>query len=182
MNADDWKKRRSEYSVDLTIARLRFDYLVNPRNGKEVKVSVLESPSAANVVALTAADEVVLIRQYRFGTERITTELPGGMIDGDEDVLVAARRELREETGYTSANWIPLGKVPANPVFQDSYIHNFLCLDAVRTHTELLLDEAEDIEVLTLPWAAALAALHDGTIDHPHSIAGLVRAAHYLKR
>jgi ADP-ribose pyrophosphatase len=70
-------------------------------DGHEADFEVLANPDTVAVLALTAQDEVVLVRQYRPGPERVLDELPGGVVDDGEEPLAAARRELLEETGYT---------------------------------------------------------------------------------
>ena len=163
---------RSEPGQDLTIAKIRFDHLRNERNGAEIKVSILESPDAANVVALTPENEVLLVEQYRFGTGAITLELPGGMIDAGEEPLVGVQRELREETGYTGSDWTYLGKIASNPVFQDSYIHHFLLRNAELTHPTHF-DAAEDLRLHRVPVETVWAWLRAGRIGHPHSMTAL---------
>lgn len=112
---------------------------------------ILSGGNAVNVIALTSANEIVLVRQYRFGTSSYTLELPGGLVDPDESPIKAAVRELEEETGFTtSEKLISLGKIGQNPVFMESYVHHFLALD-VRLTNQQMLDVGECIEVILMP-------------------------------
>ena len=79
-----------------------------------------------NVVALTEAGELVLVRQERHGVEAYTLELPAGMVDYDEAPADAAARELREESGFEAKTIVPLGWVHPNPALQDNRCHTFL--------------------------------------------------------
>ena len=171
---------RSEPGIDLTIAKIRFDHLINERNGARIKVTVMESPDCANVVALTPEREIILARQHRFGIQQPTLELPGGMIDAGEDPLEGIRRELREETGYTGSDWTHLGRLAANPVFQDSFIDHFVLIGAECTHP-VQFDEAEDIEVVKVPLDEVWPMLRSGELMHPHSVTALYWARDYLK-
>ena len=85
---------------------LRQDHLRLP-SGREIpEYWISEYPPWANVVAVTPADEVVLIRQYRPGIDDVHFEIPAGVVDaGDADLETAARRELAEETGYGGGRW-----------------------------------------------------------------------------
>lgn len=137
----------------------------HPRTGAERDFTVLDTPDWVNVIALTPADEVVLIRQYRHGADRVHVEIPGGMVDPGEDHGAAARRELAEETGYTAAEWRHVGTVEPNPAIHGNKLYTWLALDAQPT-TGTSLDAGEVITTFTAPLAEVTAMLRDGRIDH----------------
>ena len=149
----------------MMIFRPRYDTLENPRNGEVLKRLVLETPDWVNVVALTPERKLIVVRQFRFGSSSITTEIPGGVIDPGEEHPFAAQRELREETGYTSERWSYLGCVEPNPAFHTNLCHHWLAQDCRRTH-EQDLDTGEDVEIDTLALDDALARIHSGEIRH----------------
>lgn len=156
----------------------------HPRTGVERGFTVLEVPDWVNVIALTADDRVVLLRQYRHGADRVHLEIPGGMVDPGEEHGAAARRELAEETGYTAATWRHVGTVEPNPAIHGNRLHTWLALDAARTAAPAP-DDGEVLDVLTAPLAEVTAMLRDGRIDHALvmvAFAHLALAAHELRR
>ena len=144
-----WELIRSEQGPHLVLFQPRFDWVKNPRSGKSMKAIVLETVDWVNIVALTAANKVVIVSQHRFGVGKTTVEIPAGLIESGETPEQAARRELEEETGYTSNDWKYLGSVEANPAFLNNHCHQWLALNAVKTHPTRL-DENEEIDVAEL--------------------------------
>jgi len=169
-----WVRHASERGPDLMICRVRLDTLEHPRSGERLRRLVLETPAWVNVVALTPQRRLVVVRQFRFGTGTVTTEIPGGVVDPGEEPLAAAQRELREECGYTSSRWSSLGSVQPNPAFHDNLCHHFLAEDAQATHPQEL-DRGEDIQVDTLDLEQARALVRSGEIRHSLVICALAR-------
>mgnify|MGYP003967503941 CR=1 FL=1 len=127
---------------------------------------VVESSDWVNVVPITKNDEVVMIEQYRAGTDSITLELPGGVIDAEDTNPVAAGiRELNEETGYHSESIKLLGSVHPNPAMQNNRCHFVLATDCVDKGI-YSPDAVEDIAVKLVPLKEVPALLKDGTISH----------------
>jgi ADP-ribose pyrophosphatase len=169
-----WKRVASEYGPELLVCRARFDTLTHPRSGTDLRRLVLEAPTWVNVVALTPERSLIVVRQFRFGTATITTEIPGGVVDRGESPLAAARRELREECGYTSERWTELGAVEPNPAFHDNLCVHFLAEDVRLTHPQEL-DPGEDIQVRVLAEPAWRAAVASGEMRHSLVISALCR-------
>lgn len=172
--ADEWEYLRSEEGQDLTLFHSRFDWYLNLRNHKEVKATVLDAPDWVNVVALTPDNEAVIVQQFRFGTRSDTLEIPAGIIEDDESPQQAAARELREETGYTSQDWVSLGYVEPNPAFFNNRCYMWLAKDVVKRQ-EPRPDEGENIHTLTLNVETIQAEIQSGRLRHSLAIAALAR-------
>jgi 8-oxo-dGTP pyrophosphatase MutT (NUDIX family) len=125
----------------------------------------IESPDWINVIPLTADDQVVFVRQYRFGTESFTLEIPGGMCDPGETPREAAWRELREETGCEAGELIELGAVHPNPALQSNRCHTFLARNMTDTG-DPQPDTHEAFEVERVPLDRVPALIADGSVTH----------------
>jgi 8-oxo-dGTP pyrophosphatase MutT (NUDIX family) len=158
----------------MVLFKPRYDRMRNPRSGAVLERLVLETPDWVNVVALTRGRDLVCVRQFRFGTGEVELEIPSGIVDPGEGHDEAARRELREETGYTAGRWRYLGAVAPNPAFQDNRCHHWLAEQAACTDAPAL-DVGEDIAVELLPLAAVPALVADGRIRHSLVVSALAR-------
>jgi ADP-ribose pyrophosphatase len=145
-------------------------------SGKAMRFSLIRAVDWVNVIALTRDEHVVLVRQYRPGIDSVCIEIPGGMVDEGEEPLVAAKRELVEETGYTAREWRPLGVVAPNPAIQNNRLHSFLALDAEATHA-MHLDGNEVLALDVLPLAEVQDLLRSGRIDHALVLAAFAHLA-----
>jgi len=152
-------------------------------DGKVIEGFVLDFASDwATVVAITPDQQVVMEKQYRHGIRQTILEIPGGVIDvEDASPLEAARRELLEETGYTSDNIIQIGKVYPNPANQVNTMHYFLALDAKKV-AEQHLDSTEAIEVVLKPLEEVICMARTGELLHALQVSALFFALAYLDR
>jgi len=125
----------------------------------------LEAPDWANIIPITSQGEVVLIRQFRHGAGCETLEIPGGMVDADEDIAAAAARELLEETGYQAAQVSALGSVSPNPALFRNRIHSFVATGC-ECVAPIANDEHEQTTLELVPIDDIDALLLAGKIDH----------------
>ncbi|MCF8040465.1 MAG: NUDIX hydrolase [Desulfarculaceae bacterium] len=132
----------------------------------------LHSSDWVNIIPVTAEGEVVLIKQWRHGSEDWAVEIPGGLVDPGEDPSQAAVRELEEETGYKAREITFLGKVNPNPALFDNTCHTFLAL-VDSEPGEPHLDAGESIEVFRVKAHDLPAMVSSGEIDHCIVIAAL---------
>jgi len=114
------------------------------------------------------------VEQYRHGVDRASLEVPGGVCDQGEDPLAAAQRELLEETGHASNNWVPLGTCSPNPAIQNNRCHFFLALDCEKAH-DLVLDPTEELRVWAMPYLEWRAKLESGEVHHALVLAAFNR-------
>ena len=146
-------------------------------SGREGEFYLLEANDWINVVAITTDNQLVLVEQYRHGTDDFQLEIVGGMTDDGETSRDAALRELREETGYdlTETSVVEeLGSALTNPAFLNNRCYIFLITNvALRTEPEF--DEHENIVVHLAPLEAMDELVRSGKIQH-----SLVLVAFYL--
>ncbi len=143
---------------------------VAARGGGTRQVEIVEHAGGVVVIAQPAPGEIILVRQYRFAVGETLWEAPAGMLERGEDPADAARRELREETGYSCGRLRALFTAYSTPGFCEERLHFFAASDLSAGEQEL--DDIEEIEVRTWRVADALALIeHDQLRDAKTQIA-----------
>jgi 8-oxo-dGTP pyrophosphatase MutT (NUDIX family)/glyoxylase-like metal-dependent hydrolase (beta-lactamase superfamily II) len=143
-------------------------------NGHETELEIIHHPGGAAVVALDQANQVCLLRQYRYATGGWLWELPAGKIDDGEPPAQTARRELEEEAGREAADWRELGFMHSSPGIFTEVVYLYLARHL--TPVALGHEQEEVIEVHWLPLNQALEWCRDGTISDAKTLIGLFRA------
>lgn len=160
-----WEKRASFERGDYTVFRVREDRAVSPTSGDEFSFFVVEANDWMNIIPITEDGRIVCVHQYRHGTESVSLEIPGGVIDSGESALEAASRELLEETGYEAEHIEQIGVVAPNPAIQNNRCYTFLGTNVRKVRAQNL-DAMEDIAVELVDPADVPSLIAAGTINH----------------
>ena len=104
-----WKILETKQIFGNKFFGFREDTVESPKTDNTHPVWVMDAPTWVNVIPITKDQKVVMIKQYRFGSQEISLEIPGGMVDAGENVFSAATREMKEETGYESNEIYSIG-------------------------------------------------------------------------
>jgi len=144
----------------------------SPRTGEIHPFYRIDSADWVNIIPVTAAGEVVMVRQYRHGLDGFTIETPGGLVDPGETPGVAAGRELLEETGYRAAEIVSLGDVNPNPALFGNRLHVFLGRDAVEVD-EVRNESTEETYVELVPQSELAGLILGGQVNHALVLAAL---------
>lgn len=138
------KTLSSEYIYKGKIINLRKDE-VRIVSGKTSFREIVEHNGGVGLAVITEQGKMVLVRQFRKVLERDILEIPAGKIEMSEDPMVAAIRELKEETGYTAEKLEPIGKIYPSVGYTTELIYLYLCTGLTPGETEF--DDNESIEV-----------------------------------
>ena len=165
MTIEVWEKTAVREMADCRIVKVLENTCKSPFTGKDHTFYVIDSVDWVNLVPITTDNELVCIRQYRHGTEEITLEIPGGMVDPGEEPIVAAARECLEETGFKADHLESLGAITPNPALFPNRLHTFVARDVVPVG-EIQNTASEQTEVALVPMAEVPDLLIRGEIDH----------------
>lgn len=146
----------------------------SPHTLREAVFTRLMCPDWVNVIAFTESGELLVVEQYRHGIDASTREIIGGVCEPGEEPLRSAQRELLEETGHASEQWIGLGYCEPNPAVQNNRCHFFLALGC-REVAPLDLDPSEELRVWAYRWEEWQALMLDGGVTHALVLAAFLR-------
>ena len=167
----------SERVYEGRILNLRVDQIRTP-TGVEALREIVENNGAVAMVPLDADQRVTLVRQYRHAVRSLVIEVPAGKLDGDEDPLAGAQRELSEETGLQAARFELLGTYYPAPAWSTELVYLYLATDLTLGPTHLEADEV--IESLHLPLTEAINLIRSGAIVDGKTVAALLLARQHL--
>ncbi len=174
-----WINQGSKLEADCRIFKVNRTTFFHEGRGTSNDFFVMDTPDWVHVVALNKDGELVMVQQFRFGNEKLSWEVPGGLMESGESPIEAARRELREETGYTSEDAQVIAAISPNPAIQSNTCYFVLIRDAEKT-VDLEWDEHEEILCKTLPVETVEHWAHSGKIFHSLSITSLFYLKKYL--
>jgi ADP-ribose pyrophosphatase len=151
---------------DFRIFTIRSDVKVSPRTGQEHDFFVIDCVNWVNVIAVTPEKDLVLIEQYRHGSNTVELEIPGGMMDeGEPSPVATAVRELREETGYEGENARLIGQIFPNPAIMSNVCYTVL-VENCRLKHHVEFDSGEDLRTRIVSQKEIPCLMREGRIGH----------------
>ena len=145
-------------------------------NGRETDRNIVKHPGAVAIIAVEE-DELVLIKQYRYATEKYLLEIPAGTLEPGEDPYKCAVRELQEETGYAANAWSRLFQCYMVPGYSNEIIHFFLAEGLTEYNASP--EDDEDINVQRIPINDVLEMIESNEIEDAKTMMGVLS---YLTR
>ncbi len=177
-----WRQLSSQPLGDYRIFSVREERKVSPRTGKEHDFFVIDCASWVNVIALTPDRQMVLIEQYRHGSNTVELEIPGGMIDAaDASPQAAGERELVEETGYQGDGPVVVGQVFPNPAIMTNHCYTVLVRNC-RLVKPVHWDDGEDLVTRLVPFEQVPELVASGQIRHSLVVAALYQFELWWKK
>ena len=168
-----WPKISSRSLGNFRIFSLRADLRKSPRTGVDHEFYVMDTVNWVNVVAVPPDQQMVLVEQYRHGTDTVELEIPGGMMDpGDALPEATGCRELREETGYAGEHPRVIGQVFPNPAIMSNTCFTVL-VENCRLAGPVEFDSGEDLITHLVPVSEVAGLVASGKIRHSLVIAAL---------
>ena len=168
-------KISGESVFDGALLHVRKDEVTLP-DGKTAVREYFTHPGAVAVVPMTEDGCMILERQFRYPVGRIVTEIPAGKLDSpDEDRLAAAKRELKEETGYEAESWAKIGDYTPAAAYSDEVISLYLARDLIKTGRDL--DEDEFINLIQVPLTEVVKQIMEGEITDGKTMAAIFMTA-----
>lgn len=140
----------------------------------------IKHPGGVGIIAITKDNHIVLEKQYRHPVRQIVLEIPAGKLELNEDILTAAKRELQEETGYTSNHWIKLGYSLPSIGYSSECLSYYIALDCKSGNTNL--DQGEFIETITMNIDECFELAYSGKIVDGKTLAALMLYQGYLRQ
>ena len=154
------------------------DNILLPNNMPATR-ELIRHVGAVCIVAVTDDNKLVMERQFRYPVDKVITEIPAGKLDSKkEDPLLAAKRELKEETGYTADTWTDLGVFYPAPAYSDEAITLFMARDLHKGTQNL--DSDEFLDVSLVPIEDMLKEIMAGNINDAKTQLGILRVARIL--
>ncbi|HEX5219879.1 MAG TPA: NUDIX hydrolase [Verrucomicrobiae bacterium] len=161
-----WKLNSTKQLADYRIFTIRTDLKVSPRTQAEHDFFVIDCANWVNVIAVTPEQQVVMVEQYRHGSNTVELEIPGGMIDQtDASPVAAAVRELREETGHEGEKARLIGEIFPNPAIMSNICYTVL-VENCRCIHPVQFDHGEDIITRLVPVAELPRLVAQKKIGH----------------
>jgi ADP-ribose pyrophosphatase len=162
----DWAVLKREPVADFKLFQIQRKQVRSPRTGKTSEVLAIQFADWVMILALTANEEILMVRQYRHGIERVCLELPGGLVDpADDSAALSAQRELLEETGYQADEITLIGECFPQPAILSNRCFFYLAENASEVQPQHL-DCGEDIEIIKIPLKEIPARIENKEIDH----------------
>ncbi|QMU30074.1 NUDIX domain-containing protein [Adhaeribacter radiodurans] len=153
---------------------LREDQVINPKGGRGIYGVVDFKNMAIGVVPIDADGNTYLVGQYRYPLNEYSWEIPEGGGPHGIDALESAKRELKEETGFTAGSWTDLGRIHTSNSVTSEFGFLFLAQDLTAGETEH--EETEELHIKKVPLTEAVRMVMAGEITDALSIAGILKA------
>ena len=168
-----WIRTATKPLGDFRVFTVRADTKISPRTNESHDFYVLDCVNWVNVIAVTPDQQLVMIDQFRHGSNTVELEIPGGTMDRtDASPVATGIRELREETGYEGDHARLIGEIFPNPAIMSNTCYTVLVENCLLTHS-VEMDSGEDLLTRLVPIAEIPRLIATGKIRHSLVVVGL---------